>query len=309
MNQDRLFLDDASASLSRELTRKLVDDPSAKIDEQDIQDFEVGYSISSEGSLLRLQISYPFLADVLKHGSQNLLEKVWEGLPIQLGVDNNVLSLAISADDLGDAANRQHCVQRLVRSRTWLLIGPLVERLTWLRDVGSQKTPPFLTILLREQETCWIVVKPDRVTVIFSVHLQDEADVALGRIFCREFAEEANRKPREFAPPCSFNGPDDIPSDVRSASNVAPNVGFLSLTVTDQVVKGASDERLWSIAEPVMTLRNFFHFHLKNAKSYLHSGLRKRLDGWEDELKRARRASRKTQDKRRLPSGKEFKGN
>mmetsp|Transcript_96339 Transcript_96339/g.223389 ORF Transcript_96339/g.223389 Transcript_96339/m.223389 type:complete len:120 (+) Transcript_96339:602-961(+) len=98
-----------------------------------------------------------------------------------------------------------------------------------------------------------------------------------------------------------------MPIDLRGAvPETLPNVGFLTLTLSDQAVKGASDERLQALARPVMTFRNFFHFHLKHAKSFLHSRLRKRLDTWQKQLVRARRDRRPGQELRRLATGKVF---
>jgi len=155
-------------------------------------------------------------------------------------------------------------------------------------------------------ETCWIVSKPDRVLVIVSVNLDDEVDVTLGRAFCQEFAE-TGRKPTDFSLPCSFNEPKEIPSDLRGiTSEPLPNVGFLTLTLSDQCVRAAAEERLQALARTVMTFRNFFHFHLKHAKSYLHSRLRKRLDVWQKQLVKARRERRPGQELRRLATGKLF---
>jgi len=201
-----------------------------------------------------------------------------------------------------------------------------VERLRWLRRATASATeasrraspgsaaaaataaigqpPAPLELHVRRLETCWLICKPDRVLVIFSVDLDDEVDVALGRAFCQEFAE-TNRKPTDFSLPCTFHEPKEPPSDLRGANiTVSPNVGFLTLTLSDQCVQNASEDRLYALARPVMTFRNFFLFHLKHAKSYLHSRLRKRLDGWQQQLGKARR--RKGQEKRRLVSGREF---
>jgi len=107
--------------------------------------------------------------------------------------------------------------------------------------------------------------------------------------------------------PCTFTEPKEPPNDLKDAAlSSLPNVGFISFTISDQAVRGATEDRLHQLARPVMTFRNFFNFHLKNAKSYLHSRLRKRLDRWEDQLNRARRPSRRSQDERRLMSGKKF---
>merc|ERR1712043_55961 len=102
-------------------------------------------------------------------------------------------------------------------------------------------------------------------------------------------------------------GARNVPTDLRATPpTTPPNVGFVTLTLSDQFVRNAPDERLYALAKPVMTFRNFFLFHLKHAKSYLHSRLRKRIDGWQQILVRARRAPRKGQELKRLATGKVF---
>merc|ERR1719330_397650 len=108
--------------------------------------------------------------------------------------------------------------------------------------VGELPSPQMLRV--RRLETCWIICKPDRVLVIFSVHLEDEADVALGQAFCQEIADEStaqwiNGKPRDFSLPCSFSEPKDLPNDVKTLGlqpSSLPNVGYLTLSLSDQIV-------------------------------------------------------------------------
>lgn len=336
---DRLFLEELCPTLQQRLleepprlVQRLIEDPSARIQDQDFQDFEVGYSLSSEGKELRLKVMYPFLHEVLDRGSQVLLDRVLGGLPLcslEVFRDHGELVVGVDAEVLlEDEAIRQQCARVLAGTRIYLLVGPLVERLLWLQgavaagdeaaaraapgkaaaaaNAAAGPPPPLLQLQVRQLETCWIVAKPDRILVIVSVHVQDEVDVALGRAFCQEFAE-TNRKATDFSLPCSFSEPKDLPSDLRGLpAPAAPNVGFLTLTLSEQSVRGASEERLLALARPVMTWRNFFHFHLKHAKSYLHSRLRRRLDGWQQQLSRARRPAKRGQATRRLASGKEF---
>lgn len=313
---DRLFLDDTCASLQQKLLQKLIDNKD--FGEQDIQDFEVSYGVSSDESSLQLNIRYPFLQEVLPSGSQSLLEHAWEGLPLKLGVQNGQLEVSVQLEELGeDQACRQRCAQQLLMSRVYLLIGPLVEKLSWLRDAtasGNRNTtvvnkaavPPVLALQFRQLEQCWIICKPDRVTVVFTIHIDDDTDVALGRAFCQEFAE-TNRKSSDSTLPCTFTEAREPPAILNGLQVPAVNVGFLSLTLSDQCVRGATDERLYALAQPVMTFRNFFNFHLKNAKSYVHSKLRKRIQSWQLTMSKAKRAPRKGQeDKRRTIGGKVF---
>jgi actin related protein 2/3 complex subunit 2 len=313
---DRLFLEDNSAILQQKLWTKLVE--GKEIQEQDFQDFEVNYFVASDESSFQLKVRYPFLSEVLKHGSQALLERVWDGLPLQLSVGEDCLEVGVQMASLGeDPALREQLAQQLLATRSWLLTGPLVERLRWLREAtkGAKNTTvtanvaplPILQIQVRQLETCWIVCKPDRVLVVFIVHVEDEVDIALGRAFCQEFAE-TGRKASDTSLPCTFTEPKDgVPADLRSMQPTLPNVGFISLTLSDQCVRNATDQRLSALAQPVMTFRTFFNFHLKNAKSYLHSRLRKKMDNWQQAMARAKRAPRKGQETtRRTVGGKVF---
>jgi len=229
------------------------------------------------------------------------------------------------------APERQRCLQAVAMTRTWLLIGPLVDRLRWLRDAaatgkaaaakaapGNQAaeaakavgTPPsMITLQVRRSETCWIIAKPDRVIVITSVHFDDEVDKTLAKTFCQEFAD-SGRGSATSALPCSFTEMKDetsVPADLRDVRMPEmPNVGFLTMVFGDQIILGASDDRLNTLAVPVMTLRNFFHFHLKHAKSFLHSRLRKRIDGWQTQMTGAKRVDKTGRGNRRLATGKVF---
>lgn len=328
---DRLYLEEACPAL-QQLLQRVVDEPNAQLEEMDFQDFEVEYATSHEEGVLVLKAIYPFLQALWKEGSQELLQRLWQHLPVRhaLSGDGNELKVAVEKAAMNRLEREQaaRCVQCLACTRIWLLIGPLVQRLAWLQDAVARgdeaakkapmnaqeartqaigQPPRPLTLQLQSQEWCGIVPKLDRIVVILSIHLEDEKDVALGRAFCQEFAE-TNRKGNEFSLPCSFHEPKDknTISDLRGLSmTTMPNVGFLSFTLTDQHVRGATEDRLMALARPVMTFRTFFLFHLKHTKSFLHSRLRKRLDHWQQQIGKARRR-RPAQEKRRLISGKEF---
>lgn len=344
-SSDRLFLEEACPSLLQELreqpiwlAQQLKKNADAKVYPFHLQDFEVAVEISSVGPEIMLQVAFPYLKGVMDNGSASLLNEVTAGLPIRgvkLSADSGELVLALNAVEVVEnEVLREKCAEVLSKVRSWLFIGPLVQRLRWLRDAvakcdeaakkavpGNAKAtaaaamgtpPPIIQLQVRRSETIWIVTKEDRVNVIMSVNLEDEVDVALGRAFCQEFAETNRTNTDVVAPPCSFTdakaAAKDPPADLRSITNLEqPNVGFLMLTLSDQMVRGASDDRLVALARPVMTWRNFFHFHLKHTKSYLHSRLRRRLDEWQRQVAGTRRQKKEGAEiKRRMASGKEF---
>eukprot|EP00929_Paragymnodinium_shiwhaense_P102478 TRINITY_DN65675_c0_g1_i1.p1 TRINITY_DN65675_c0_g1~~TRINITY_DN65675_c0_g1_i1.p1 ORF type:complete len:375 (-),score=67.64 TRINITY_DN65675_c0_g1_i1:45-1094(-) len=339
---DRLYLEDLNPTLVAKLTSVLCGATPLgdALHPQDVQDFEVTYylrtDVDQSGSkTLSLDVRYPFLGPLLQEGSQELLEGMWGSMPVrlrteELGTGSLGVDLDLTAAWQQDEATRKTYLVLLASVRQYLLTGPLWQRLCRLRDAAAnakeaaraappgaareaesaalaaapQAAPAVLQV--RHNETIWIVPKSDRVLVILGVQLDDDVDVTLGRAFCQEFAETNRGNTSNWQPPCSFNESKDMPTELRALPSAAvPNVGYLMLTLSDQQVLGANQERLLALARPVMNFRNFFLFHLKHAKSYLHSRLRKRLHGWETQLNLARRTKR-GQEKRRLASGKEF---
>ncbi|CAE7025218.1 unnamed protein product [Symbiodinium microadriaticum] len=219
---DRLYLEDACPTLQR-LLQSLVEEPGTKLDDSDFLDFEVAFSTAMEGETLKLKVTYEFLANVLEHGSKELLEQVWADLPLRFApVSTSELEVVLNTAALAENQDlARRCVQQVATTRIWLLVGPLVAPLRWLREAvatgdkaaaaapqnaqqarkDAMGQPPAPIVLhVRQQETCCIVPKEDRILVILSIHLEDDVDVALGRAFCQEFAE-TNRKGNEFSLP------------------------------------------------------------------------------------------------------------
>eukprot|EP00811_Abedinium_folium_P001298 NODE_11187_length_1302_cov_6.912340.p1 GENE.NODE_11187_length_1302_cov_6.912340~~NODE_11187_length_1302_cov_6.912340.p1 ORF type:complete len:316 (+),score=106.85 NODE_11187_length_1302_cov_6.912340:79-948(+) len=283
-----------------------------------LQDFEVTYTVVFTKEAVELEIYYPYLEQVWKLGTRELLDRVWEGLPLECALDLPAGTLRVGVQMTGlseDVQFRESLVTRLASTRGLILAGPLMTCLCQLRDnlAGSGSAVPApMCLQVRSLESCWILPKEDRVVVYFGVHIDAEADVVLGRALCVEFAE-TQRGLGGFSPPCSFYETKEPPVELGNfkAPAVAgtvgyPNVGYISFTLTDQAVRGASDDRLVSLARPVMTFRHFFLHHLITARSYLHSYLRRRIDGWHERLQKSKRRSRRSPDKRRTISGKEF---
>merc|ERR1712032_1257669 len=195
--------------------------------------------------------------------------------------------------DLPDPTN---AVRMIANVRNWLLIGPLVERFRWLRQAASNHEilaqeaggpPELMELRVRDHETMWIVPKRDSVSVIIAVNLEDEDDIALGRAFLQEFVD-CNRQSHHYMPPCSFEDR-DVPSDLRNnAPQKKPNVGFLTLTFSDQSVRGVSDARLYELAIPVMTFRNFFMYQMRCTECMISQRVRKRLETWQRKIKALR---------------------
>eukprot|EP00438_Fugacium_kawagutii_P007653 Skav216806 [mRNA] locus=scaffold2110:141873:144123:- [translate_table: standard] len=218
---DRLYLEETCPAL-QQLLQKLVADPKAPLEEMDC------------GDVLVLKVQYPFLKNVWQQGSEELLHKVWEGLPVRFALDTagDEMKVAVEKAALGrlNQPEAVRCVERIASTRIWLLIGPLIQRLRWLQDA---------------------VVKGDEAAKKTPLNAQEARAKAIGQPPAPCMVQLRNQehcKGTEFSLPCSFHEPKDknMLSDLRglaAAHGVNPNVGFLSLTLTDQHVRGATEDK------------------------------------------------------------------
>lgn len=286
-----MFLEGRCPTLDKLLMQKLIEDPKCSI-YWDFQDFECRYKLESEKNSdnLIFKVHYPYLTRVLPNGSQALLERAWSGLPdgvLSLKAEGEELQVTVNLGGLGtNETGKKFLAQRLGAVRPLLLTGPLVQRLHALRD--GVAPGPAATLCVRRNETTWILPKQDRVVVIFSVHTDDDSTATIARTFCQEFVEAHRGVPGSL--PCSFCEPKEPPAELAGLppADLPPSVGYLIMTISDQKVKGAADDRIQSIAFNTMTFQNFFDFHLKSSMRYLHSRMRAGLDKYQQMLNRAR---------------------
>ena len=163
--------------------------------------------------------------------------------------------------------------------------------------------PEPVEVHFRSSESYFVLSKPDRVTVIFSVAFTDPTDQAIARVFLQEFAD--SQRLVSSAPPCSFSA--DPPMELQSVSVVqadADLIGYLSFAIFTSHIEKVGMEHL---ASHLQNFRAYLNYHVKASKTYLHSRMRKRVSLLLQALKQA-----KPEDKsagKKTISGKTFKRN
>ncbi|CAH2353030.1 actin-related protein 2/3 complex subunit 2 [[Candida] railenensis] len=136
-----------------------------------------------------------------------------------------------------------------------------------------------------------IYIKPsfDRVTVIFSTIFQDETDKIFGKVFLQEFVD-ARKRSVQTAPQVLYSHkepPLDIAHVVKSNNNTdADNKGYITFVLFPRhLVRG--DKRENCITH-IQVFRNYFHYHIKCSKAYMHSRMRFRVKEFLKILNRAK---------------------
>jgi actin related protein 2/3 complex subunit 2 len=110
----------------------------------------------------------------------------------------------------------------------------------------------------------------DRVTVIFSICFKDPDDVVIGTVFLKEF-----KKSIGGAPTVDFTNVDP-PLELKGKTLPrAKNVGYVTFVLFDRHIQESNVNRT---VDSLQTFRNYLHYHIKCAKSHLHTCMRNRVE-------------------------------
>jgi len=132
----------------------------------------------------------------------------------------------------------------------------------------------------------------DRVLVIFTINFKDPDDIIIGKVFLQEF-----KKSIGGAPSVDFIQKD--PPRELAGTNIKAD-GFVTFVLFKRHFEGS--KRLATI-NTVQTFRNYLHYHIKCAKSHLHTRMRNRVDSL---LKVLNRSKQKLPTEKKTATGRTF---
>eukprot|EP01129_Flabellula_baltica_P000895 TRINITY_DN10826_c0_g1_i1.p1 TRINITY_DN10826_c0_g1~~TRINITY_DN10826_c0_g1_i1.p1 ORF type:complete len:290 (+),score=82.03 TRINITY_DN10826_c0_g1_i1:58-927(+) len=136
----------------------------------------------------------------------------------------------------------------------------------------------------------------DRATIIFSVQFTDPDDVVLGSVFLKEF-----KKSITGAPSVDFTQ-GEVPLELSSVQFRNPeNMGFITFVLFGRHFSNPAT--CTKTLELVQCFRNYLQYHIKCAKSHLHTCMRKRVELL---LQVLNRAKQELPSEKKTMSGKTF---
>jgi len=167
--------------------------------------------------------------------------------------------------------------------------------------IEGGSTGGLIDIPLRDnEERMWIKQDAkDRVTVIFSVGFSDPDDVVIGQVFLSEF-----KKSVAGAPAVDFRFKEK-PGELSTVQHPprGKNVGYVTFVLFDRHYTGAAKNKAALI---LPSFRNYLHYHIKCAKSHLHTRMRNRVDESIKVLNRAKQEDAQPKE-RKTATGRTFK--
>lgn len=176
-------------------------------------------------------------------------------------------------------------------------------------QAALQAEPTLLVRHRGDEESIFIKPSFDRVTVVFSTTFKDDTDKIFGKVFLQEFVD-ARKRSVQTAPQVLFTDkepPLDI-QDVVPRGSVSDNKGYVTFVLFPRhLTKG---DRRENCISHIQFFRNYFHYHIKCAKAYMHSRMRFRVKEFLKVLNRAKPENvdddGKAIDTRKTASGRKF---
>jgi len=226
------------------------------------------WSSEATPSLVSISLQSSAAQALLKYGGDQVLKEKYgthyvapeSGYDVTLQYDIDKIPPADKAKVAGEIAKLK-CY----------LYGSVVLKVCEEAEKGQTGT--LYDIPLRDsEERMWLRADSnDRITVVFSINFTDADDIVFGKVFLQEFKKSVAGAPSvDFV----YKNP---PLELREVSQPprSDNIGYVTFVLFDRHFKG---EKKLGVAEAIPTFRNYLHYHIKCAKSNLHTRMRNRVD-------------------------------
>ncbi|ODQ77635.1 hypothetical protein BABINDRAFT_163352 [Babjeviella inositovora NRRL Y-12698] len=142
----------------------------------------------------------------------------------------------------------------------------------------------ILVLNYRDDEQIFIRPSFDRVTVIFSTIFKDETDKIFGKVFLQEFVD-ARKRAVQNAPQVLYSHKEPPLELSRLGVKQEENKGFITFVLFPRHLAPTRRE---NCITHIQFFRNYFHYHIKCSKAYMHSRMRFRVSEFLKVLNRAK---------------------
>jgi len=218
---------------------------------------------------IRVSLGSFAAAEFLKLGGTDSLKKVYGADAVTETEPLFNVTLKFSLDNIKD---QDEFAKRLSLVKYHLFSAPLYHGIR--ASVGQEIDIPYRN----NDERLWIKKDAnDRVTVIFSVSFKDQDDIVLGNVFLKEFKKNVGGAPSvDFTQGKDEYGNPLVPGELKGKTLPRdPNVSYVTFVLFDRHI---SEQKIKNTIDNVQMFRNYLHYHIKCAKSHLHTQMRNRVE-------------------------------
>ncbi|EER29408.1 hypothetical protein D8B26_008110 [Coccidioides posadasii str. Silveira] len=314
-----LLLDYQNVLLQSLLTERFSAASPVSID-QIVSDFDgVTFHVSTPESKTKIliSISVKCFRELIQYGAQDVLEREYGPYIVspEAGYDFSIVvdleNLPSEPEARGELINRISLLKRNAMAapfeRAFQQYSKLEEEaVKYTTEAIPQRVKDggeVMTIHYREEEAIFIKAYHDSVAVIFSTVFRDETDRIFGKVFLQELVD-VRRRAITNAPQVLFRH--DPPLELQGVPGLknAQNgeIGYITFILYPRHL--LPQKRAETISH-IQTFRDYFHYHIKASKAYIHTRMRKRTADFLQVLNRARPENEERE--RKTASGRTFR--
>ncbi|KAK4251161.1 Arp2/3 complex, 34 kd subunit p34-Arc-domain-containing protein [Corynascus novoguineensis] len=314
-----LLLDYQNVLIQSVLTERFSGAPPVSID-QTVSDFDgVIFHISTPETKTKIQVSIQIrcFQDLLRYGAKEVLNREYGPyvVPPEPGFDFSIL---VDLENLpAEQEARDELVKKISLLKRNAMAAPFEQAYqehyhlkqeaakftTEEAPQGVREGGEVKAIHYREEEAIYVKASHDRVTVIFSTIFREETDRVFGKVFIQEFVD-ARRRAIQNAPQVLFRN--DPPLELQGVPGVkntgTGEIGYVTFVLFPRHL---TPQRMPDVISHIQTFRDYFHYHIKASKAYIHSRMRRRTADFLQVLRRARPDNEEKE--RKTASGRTFK--
>ncbi|CAN6610551.1 actin-related protein 2/3 complex subunit 2 [Trichomonascus vanleenenianus] len=315
-----LMLEYHNLLLKSILTERLLEDaPPTSID-QIVSDFDnVTFHISTPESKTRIVVSMYIkcFGDLEKYGAKEVLQREYSQYMMDPPEQGYNVSLVLDLDSImpnSTLEERERLVDSISMLKRNTLAAPFERAFHQFDQLAAEAAEKSLdmyapeatntevmAIHYREEESIFVKPSHDRVTVIFSTVFKDETDRIFGKVFLQEFVD-ARKRAIQNAPQVLYSHKEP-PLEIRHLPNlrVQDDIGYVTFVLFPRHLAAQRREKAIS---HIQIFRDYFHYHIKCSKAYMHSRMRYRVSEFLKVLNRAKPEN--TEKERKTASGRRF---
>ncbi|KAK3046605.1 Arp complex subunit [Extremus antarcticus] len=314
-----LLLDYQNVLIESLLRDRFAPDASPTSIDQVVSDFDnVTFHISTPNTKTQILVSisvkcYP---ELLKYGAQEILEREYGQYIVEpeqaynFSVQVDLEKLPESQEERDDLVKRISLLKRNAMAapfeQAFQEYAQLAEQMRGLTlesaPQGLKEGGEVRAIHYRDEEAIYIKASHDRVTVIFSTVFREETDRVFGKIFLQEFVD-ARRRAIQNAPQVMFRN--DPPLELQGQPGLQSGKGDIGYITFVLFPRHLTPQRQPDVISHIQTFRDYFHYHIKASKAYIHSRMRRRTADFLQVLRRARPEAEEKE--RKTASGRTFR--
>ncbi|EMR65111.1 hypothetical protein MGN70_014029 [Eutypa lata] len=314
-----LLLDYQNVLIQSVLTERFSGASPASID-QTVSDFDgVTFHISTPETKSKILVSIQIrcFKDLVRYGAEQVLQREYGSyvVPPEDGYD---FSVQVDLENLpAEKEERDELIMKIALMKRNAMAAPFenaYQEYYKLKEEASKYTSEeapqgvqegseVMSIHYRDEEAIYVKASHDRVTVIFSTVFREETDRVFGKVFIQEFVD-ARRRAIQNAPQVLFRN--DPPLELQGVPGVkATEGGEIGYVTFVLFPRHLTPQRMPDVISHIQTFRDYFHYHIKASKAYIHSRMRRRTADFLQVLRRARPENEEKE--RKTASGRSFK--